>query len=96
MIGMITIQLSQGWNPLESLWELLGTTSKSSQRRNPSNLAQLHNSLMEEWLNIDVAHIQKLRQSISNQMGAVRLGTFQSEVIPCLKSLVFQVVANVE
>ena len=38
--------------------------------RHPPYLAQLHNPLTQEWLNIDVVCIQKLDQSMPNQITA--------------------------
>ena len=53
-----------------SLWDDLEQPVQH-QGRHPPNLTYLTNSSVQEWLNVDVAYIQKPVQSMSNLIRAV-------------------------
>ena len=57
-------------NPLENLWDYLEQPVKR-QGRPPPDLDQLHNSLKQEWLKMDMAYIQKHVQSMPTCITAV-------------------------
>ena len=55
-------------NPIENLWKMIG---EKAMEKNPKNVDELWNTLLEEWQNFDQALCKKLINSCGRRCAAV-------------------------